>query len=190
MRTFIAIDLPKEVKNSLLVIQEKLKASAADVGWIAPENIHLTLKFLGERNEKKIQKFKEILIEVANNQNSYQIHINSLGAFPTNNSPRVIWVGIEQGDQETKSLALKLEEKIAKAGVAKEDRPFSSHITIGRTRSPLHREQLIQELNNLPAGIAQKLLVFPVKKITLFKSTLGPKGPTYEILQEASLKTA
>ncbi len=188
MRTFVAIDLPKEIKDRLSCLQEKLKASGADVKWVAPQNIHLTLKFLGERDDKKINKITEILKGVSGTQNAFQVRLSCLGAFPKIDSPRVIWVSIDKGDNETKGIAEKLEEEIAKTGIPKESRPFSSHITIGRTKSNLNIEKLVQDLKNLAGSLETEKLEFKAAKITLFKSTLTPKGPVYETLNEANLK--
>ena len=189
MRTFIAIDLPKEIKDSLAILKEQLMASGADVKWVEPQNIHLTLKFLGEVDEKKLEKIITILEEVAKNKNSFSLSISSLGAFPKLDYPRVIWLGIDEGDKESKEIAKELEEKIAKIGIPKEDKPFSSHITIGRTKSTLNREKLVQNLKTLAGGFGKRNLACRVTKIILFKSTLTPKGPIYEALKEASFKT-
>ena len=188
MRTFIAIELPSEIKDSLSRLQEELKTSGADVKWVTPENIHLTLKFLGEIDDKKIDKIIKIIDDTAKEKNKFQIRISSLGAFPKVDFPRVIWVGVDTGDKETKEIAEGLEEKIAKIGIPKEDRPFSSHITIGRTKSSLNREGLVQDLKD-KAELGGGKLNFYVTKITLFKSTLTPKGPIYEVLKATNLKT-
>ncbi|MFA5411127.1 MAG: RNA 2',3'-cyclic phosphodiesterase [Candidatus Omnitrophota bacterium] len=190
MRTFIAIELPKEIKDALSQLQAKLKTTAADVKWVDPQNIHLTLKFLGERDDKKIEKITRALEEVTRQKSSFTIVISSLGAFPNISSPRVIWAGIDKGDNETREIAGELEEKIARLGIPKEDRPFSSHITIGRTRSSLNREKLVQGLEKSADYFGKNKLEFNAGKITLFKSTLTPKGPVYAVLKEASLKTA
>ena len=188
MRAFIAIELPKEIRVRLSRLQEKLKATQADVKWVSPENIHLTLKFLGEIDDKKQEKINLILDDVIKEKCAYKIQISSIGAFPKLNFPRVIWAGVDQGDDETKAIAKGLEEKIQKIGIPKEDRAFSSHITIGRTRSTKNRDKLVQELNNI-ADISADNLKFNVTKITLFKSTLTPAGPIYDVLKEANLKT-
>ena len=188
MRTFIAIELPKEIRDYLGNLEDALKATQGDVKWVEPKNIHLTLKFLGEIDEPKKEKINSILDAVAKEKSSYKIRISSLGAFPKLNFPRVIWVGADQGDTETKEIAKILEEKIQKLGIPKEGRAFSSHITIGRTRSTKNREKLVQELKNA-ADFSGSNLEFTVTKITLFKSTLTPTGPIYEVLKEANLKT-
>lgn len=188
MRAFIAIEFPKEIKDFLSGLQEQLKKSGADVKWVEPENIHLTLKFLGEIDEKKIEKIIQILEDIARNKDSFFIRLSTLGAFPKVNFPRIIWAGIDKGEQETKQIAKILEEKIEKIGIPKENRAFSSHITLGRTRSTLNRQNLVESLNNLVHNFGGENLEFLVTKITLFKSTLIPKGPIYEALKEVSLK--
>ena len=188
MRTFIAIELPLEIKNYLSRLQDELKTAGADVKWVKPDNIHLTLKFLGEVDEKKLDKISKIIAETAEGKNKFPARISSLGAFPKTDFPRVIWVGLDTGDKEIKQIAKELEEKIAKIGIPKEDRPFSSHITIGRLRTPLNRERLVQNLKD-KAGLGGEKLEFYVTKITLFKSTLTPSGPIYEALKETNLET-
>ena len=189
MRTFIAIPLPQEIKDSLARLQEQLKSSGTDVKWVEPDNIHLTLKFLGERDDKKIEKIEQAIQDTAKDKTEFIAHISSVGAFPKISSPRVIWVGIDQGDSETKLIAGELEEKIAKIGIPKEEREFSSHITIGRTRSSKNLEKLVKILNDCAKELDELKLKFNVKKIVLYKSTLTPRGPVYEALKEATLKT-
>ncbi|MFH1888628.1 MAG: RNA 2',3'-cyclic phosphodiesterase [Candidatus Omnitrophota bacterium] len=187
MRAFIAIELPQEIKDSLENLQEELKTARSDVKWVRPENIHLTMKFLGEINDKQLDKINDIIDQAVEKRNSFRMRISSLGAFPKIDSPRVIWIGIDTGDKEVKEMAAELEEKIAEIGISKEERQFSSHITIGRTRSPLNREKLVVYIKN-KADLCGKNLEFYVGMITLFKSTLTPKGPIYEALKRANLK--
>ncbi|MCX5715241.1 MAG: RNA 2',3'-cyclic phosphodiesterase [Candidatus Omnitrophica bacterium] len=189
MRTFIAIELPQEIKDSLERLQAGLKQTGADVKWVNPENIHLTLKFLGEVDEGKIKDIEQTLEGVALNYKQFSIRPFSIGVFPKMEFPKVIWIGIDKGDNETKLIAGELEQNLAQIGMPKEDRPFSSHITIGRTKSFLNRNNLIRELKNLEGKIEGKFREFPVTRLTLLKSTLTPKGPTYEILKEVSLTT-
>lgn len=190
MRTFIAIELPESIKAQLAKVQRELAKSNADVKWVAPENIHLTLKFLGERDDKKIKKITEVIEETGKTKKAYCVKLSSLGGFPKIDYPRVIWAGMEQGDPETKGIAEELEGKIAKLGIPKEDRPFSSHITIGRVRSPLNRKELVENLKMLLPWFQKQNLEFCADKITLFKSTLSPKGPTYEPLKTIILKAS
>lgn len=188
MRAFIAIPLPEEAKQRLFEIQETLKAAQADVKWVNPNDIHITLKFMGDLNEKKLALIKEITASVANDHPAFQARIACLGTFPHRESPQVIWMGIDQGDEQIKLLNADLEARIAQcAGIPKEKRSFTSHITIGRVRSGNNREklsELLKQLEGNPRGGDGDLLI---DRIVLCKSTLTPHGPLYEILQEARL---
>jgi 2'-5' RNA ligase len=187
MRSFIAINLPQETKNLLAGIQERLKKTQLTAKWVLPGNLHLTLKFLGEINEEQYGKILGILETVANNQATFLLKITSLGAFPRIISPRIIWVGIEKGKEETEKIAKELEEQIEKIGIPKEERGFSSHITLARVKSISNRKGFTEELNKLALAFPQDL-EFKVDKISLMKSSLSIKGPTYEILKEVNLK--
>jgi len=187
MRTFIAIELPKEIKEYLARVQNKLKASGADVKWVEPANIHLTLKFLGEIDENIKTKVIASLSEIAAGRDSFIVGLSSIGAFPGIRSPRVIWAGLSLGDEDVKEIAKKIESDLEKIGLAKEDREFSSHITLGRTRSAKNRSELARMLED-PPETQQGPLEFYVSEITFFKSTLTPKGPVYEPLHKAILK--
>lgn len=189
MRAFIAIELPQEIKNRLTEIQNLLKKSGADVKWVKPENIHLTLKFLGEIDKEKLIKIVEIIEDTAGNNAPFQIRLFSLGAFPKIEFPRVIWIAIDKGDKETKRLAKELEEKIEKLGIPIEKRGFSSHITIGRVRSLLNKDRLAKVLKESENYFGGENIEFGARKITLFKSTLSSSGPVYEVLKEVNLTT-
>ncbi|OGX43785.1 MAG: 2'-5' RNA ligase [Omnitrophica WOR_2 bacterium RIFCSPLOWO2_12_FULL_51_8] len=187
MRAFIAIDLPAEIKQALSKLQDGLKLSGADVKWVEPKNIHLTLKFLGEITEESTAKIHGIIAAAAAVNPLFQARIAALGAFPSAGSPRVIWAGIDQGGEEAKKIAGQLEEKIAKLGIPREKRAFSSHITLGRTRSSKDKESLRQGLEKAAAELAGKNLIFCVREITLYKSSLTPAGPIYTALSRENL---
>lgn len=187
MRAFIAVELPKTTRDSLRHIQEELKASGADVKWVKPENIHLTLKFLGEIDPDQLAKINLILDAVSKEKKSFSIRLSSLGAFPKMDYPRVIWAGIDRGEGQTQELAKALEAKIEKLGIPKEERAFSSHITIGRIKSNLGRDKLVASLKGLRGYFNDHPQELTVTKITLFKSTLAPAGPVYEAVKEAHL---
>jgi len=189
MRTFIAIELPDQIKDKLAELQALLKKSGADVKWVKPDNIHLTLKFLGEIDEEKAIKVAEIMEDTARGAQQFQINLSSCGAFPKIEFPRVIWVAIDPGDLEAKALSKDLEEKIEKLGIPKEERPFSAHITIGRVRSLLNKDKLIKALKEAESYFGGKNIGFGVTKITLFKSALGPSGPSYAALKEVNIAT-
>lgn len=189
LRTFIAIALPTEIKNWLAKIQQALKAAGADVKWVEPENIHITIKFLGERDKKKIAEIIEAIDQVCAEIPTFELTISSLGGFPSKESARIIWVGLSKGETETKEIAKRLEEEISRTGIPKETRPFSSHITLGRVRSSLNRQRLLERMNYLEGNFPRQDFQYRAEKITLFKSTLSSRGPVYEALYLGSLKT-
>ncbi len=190
MRAFIAIELPKEIKTILAKTQEKLKSSEADIKWVEPKNIHLTLKFLGEINEEQLNKITKIITDIASSKEPFHINLSCLGAFPDIKYPRVIWAGSDKSEFELKTIVKELENKIQKIGIPKENRAFSSHITIGRARSGINKDKLKQKLEELSkTALAGKTAEFQAQKITLFKSTLTPQCPIYEVTHQANFKT-
>lgn len=184
IRTFIAVPLSDEIRQALARIQDQLKSHDVDVKWVRPENIHLTLKFLGDVKTKKIGAIKDMLDRQLSRIPSFRMLFNTLGAFPDIERPRVIWIGIEDADGRIRELAQRLETECAQLGFKKEDRPFSPHITIGRTRSPRNIVLLSQAVAQLqlPENLIQK-----ETEIVLYKSTLTPKGPIYEPLKQIDL---
>ncbi|MDD5432163.1 MAG: RNA 2',3'-cyclic phosphodiesterase [Candidatus Omnitrophica bacterium] len=187
MRCFIAIDLPDRVKSELVGLQNELKASGAQVKWTEAPNIHLTLKFLGEINEGIAQEISRLLKNISENTTCFKMDIKSIGVFPKPNFPRIIWVGVNKGDKEIKDLVRSIEDGVEKIGIAKEEREFSSHITIGRVKSTLNKDKLVnalKALENKPINAE-----FLVDRITLFKSSLTSQGPVYEALTKVNLKT-
>lgn len=186
MRTFIAIDLSEEAKRELAKLQSELKKSNADVKWVEPENVHLTLKFLGEVTDEYVIKVKEVLDKIASQFKPYEIMLSGIGAFPKLDYPRVIWVGIEKGKIETKEIADKIEEELSKLDFQKEDREFSAHLTIGRVRSPKNKQTLKEKLQTLDCKLYTVNCTL-VSSINLYQSTLTPQGPLYTCLHKVNL---
>ena len=182
IRSFIAIELNKDIKEELAKLIEKLKSSGADVKWVAPENIHVTLKFLGNISQEKIERIKGVLDKNKERFKTFSLTIAGIGAFPKLSFPRVIWVGIDEGKDSAKKIYYFLEAELEKEGFPKEERPFSPHITIGRVNSIKNKEGLKSAIENLKFAAAKTL---DVDHVTLFQSTLTPKGPIYTPLYQA-----
>lgn len=185
MRAFIAIPLTEQVHQELAHLQDKLRKSNADVKWVEPFNIHLTLKFLGEIDEEQVEKIKVSLDEIAKNRHCFDIHLAKVGAFPKISYPRIVWVGIDEGYEECKALAEATEDAMERLGFKKEDRPFSPHLTLGRVRSAKNKTQLMACLEKEKDFPSQSKV--SVSKIILFQSILTPKGPAYTPLKEFPL---
>jgi 2'-5' RNA ligase len=190
MRTFIAIELSEEIRSALGQVQSHLKYAGADVKWVNPQNIHLTLKFLGEVDEKKLEKVKTALDGVAASSRAFELSLKEIGAFPAVDHPRVVWVGLDKGSDESKALAQNIDESLSKIGFQKETRPFAAHVTIGRVRSPHNKLALKEKIISYNTNDERRTTSDErVSSITLFKSALTPQGPVYTVLHESKLCT-
>jgi 2'-5' RNA ligase len=184
VRSFIAIELTEEVQKKLGEIQNELKKADADVKWVNPCDIHLTLKFLGNVSLDLTKEISKIIDQLAKEQPHFELQIAQIGAFPKIEYPRVIWVGIEKGKEQTVQLAQTLEERLINLGFMKEKRSFKPHLTLGRVRSAHNRNQLKKLLQSL-VFVPTTMLA---NTIVLFKSTLTPHGAIYEPLHEVKFK--
>ncbi len=185
LRSFIAIELTNELHEELRILQQELKKSDIYAKWVSPENIHLTLKFLGNVDTGQIEKIKNILEEISKETKPFYLNLSGIGAFPKLDYPRVLWVGIEEGKNETIEIANKLEDGLEKIGFQKENRSFSPHLTLARIKSSKNKDRL-KTLVEQNAFISKNKVY--VDKLTLFKSTLTPKGSIYSKIYEGSFK--
>lgn len=182
MRVFIAIPLNEEIHRELLLLQDRLRKSNADVKWANPSNIHLTLKFLGKIDDKQFENIKSSLKEIIKPHKPFDIYLSSIGAFPNINFPHVIWVGVDKGKKESGNLQKDIETVLLKIGFEKEKHGFTPHLTLGRVRSEKNKSQLIEAMEKEKDFTSQGKV--SVNKITLFQSTLTAKGPIYTPLAE------
>ena len=157
--------------------------------WVKPENIHLTLKFLGEVTDEHIDKVKEALDRIAAGLKPFDISLSNLGAFPKLDFAKVVWVGIEKGKQATEDIAGKIEIELEKLGFAKEGREFSAHLTIGRVRSGKNKEELKKQVLSAHSSELIAHSQQPVNTIILYQSTLTPRGPIYTALHTSTFNT-
>lgn len=172
IRAFIAVELPEPLRREVAAFQSELKSSGSDVKWVEMENLHLTLKFLGDIEETQVASLKDGFAGL--HLSPFKIHLEGIGAFPKTTTPRVIWVGVNEGKEKLVELAQAVEK----------ERPFSPHLTIGRVRSQEHLAPLIKQLQT--AEFRAKTAA-EIGKLTLFQSTLGPRGPVYTPLAEIPL---
>jgi RNA 2',3'-cyclic 3'-phosphodiesterase len=180
LRCFIAIEIPEAVKNAIADSVGSLKRAGADVKWVSPEHIHLTLQFLGTTEESLIPEIKEALGKILSPYAPFYIKISSVGCFPDGRRPRVIWVGLE----ESRTL-INLQRDIAagmmRFGYQKEERDFTPHVTIGRVKSLRNTGDMLRRLEEIKATSFSD---FEVQNITLMKSELTPSGAIYYSLAE------
>ena len=179
MRTFVAIELAKELTSKIDQVQTVLRKTGADVSWVKPQNVHITLKFLGEIKEEKIDEVSQAVEKSVKGLKSFKVNLLGLGGFPNLKRPRVIWIGIEKGKEILAELYPKVEEEFFKIGFAKENRAFAPHLTIGRVKSPKNIENLASEINKILFQTED----FEVKEVVVIKSTLLPTGSVYTPLK-------
>ncbi|MDD5477159.1 MAG: RNA 2',3'-cyclic phosphodiesterase [Candidatus Omnitrophica bacterium] len=188
MRAFIAIDLPSNIKNAISKMQDKLNTSLPKVNWVAPVNLHLTLKFLGEISPKQLDSINQIISQTVKTITGFKIKLESLGAFPNEACARIIWIGTDQAPKALEQIVAQLETKLAGLGIPKEGRPFRAHITIGRIKHRLNPCDLEKGIDQVKNDVVYENLEFNTRGITLFQSTLGKECPTYTVLKETSFK--
>lgn len=184
MRAFLAVSLPADVRASLAVLQRGLAHSNADVKWVEPENLHVTLRFLGEITEEQRLALEALLERLAPREEPFVLGLEGIGAFPSLGSPRVFWVGLSTGRETAARIAGAIEREGATILLEKAERPFAAHVTLGRVRSPRHRPALVQRLRETSWRAPDP---WRVSALTLYQSVLGPGGPRYTVLAEVPL---
>ncbi len=186
MRAFIGLALPEEARRSLERLQQELADSGADVKWVEPRNLHLTLKFLGEISEAQRESVEAMLAGLAARTPPFLVRVKDVGAFPTRESPRVIWVGTSDGQEALTRLAGAIEQEGRRLLLPAEERPFTAHLTLGRTRSSRGLAHLAERLRTMswdpPAP-------WQVAGVSFYRSELSDAGPTYSVLAEYPLTT-
>jgi 2'-5' RNA ligase len=180
MRAFIAIDLPSELKEKIIgVISDLDDVDFCEAKWVSEEQLHLTLKFLGEIQAEDLEKVKIVLKRISQNTKSFPLQLEGLGHF----NQRVLWIG-ESSDQQTKNLAKKIDIELNKLGFAKEAREFSIHLTLARIKHVCNwakMKQILAESEDKDFG------AFKVDKIKLMDSILTKQGHIYKTIAEFSL---
>ena len=177
IRTFIAIEIDPTHKQKLLHLISTLKSSNSDVKWVTEHQMHLTLKFLGNIEETKVQEISDALTSIANSTREFTITLSNIGTFPNAKRPRVIWIGVNKGKNKLKLLAGQIETELEKLDFPKETRDFKSHLTLGRVRSPKNLQNLTKLLTEVSF---QSESAIKINKLILFQSTLTPKGAIYK----------
>ena len=168
------------IKKAIVSSTDSLKKSGAEVKWVSPENIHITLQFLGETEEAQIPLIKEALGKILLPYSPFYIKIAGIGCFPDTRRPRVIWVGTE-GSQPVINLHGDIAKGLERLGYQEEERNFTPHLTIGRVKSNRNTRELSRKMDEIKAA---SFSGFEVQNITLMKSELKPSGAIYYSLAE------
>jgi 2'-5' RNA ligase len=184
-RAFIAIDLPESVRSFLSEAQEALKSYGFGVKWVRPQNIHLTLKFLGDTATADTDKIAEAMTLAAMNCPIVSLTAKGIGVFPNVRRPRVIWAGLNGQVQTLANLQQTLNAHLANLGFATDTRAFKSHLTLGRVKGKIALDKMIAAIDNLKEFESES---FETREVILFKSELRPSGAVYTRVQAIALQ--
>ncbi len=185
LRTFIAVETGKTIRDRCVALQETLARAGADVKWVEEENLHVTLLFLGEVEDRDVPALCKAVAEVCAAQPGFRLSVEGVGCFPNPRRPRVIWVGAGAGSAELIALHDALEPPLLALGCyRREDRQYTPHITLGRVRGERSAEALASALArkaDWQAGVTE------VREVRVLSSELTPQGPVYTVLSRAKL---
>jgi 2'-5' RNA ligase len=182
LRAFIAFELPEKIRAAIADYVQPLRNLPGRVSWVKPENIHLTLKFLGDTPVKRIDGISDALREAVRGVQPMLAKISDSGVFPNERRPRVLWIGIEESTGALQRLAAAIDNRMHDFGFKKEGRGFSPHLTIGRVREG-SVDKIIAAMRERPFA-AQEV---EWNEITLMQSELRPGGSLYTPLCKIKL---
>lgn len=175
MRLFLAIDLPEKAKDYLYNFAKNLKRDYVKVSWVPKKNLHLTLKFFGDVEEKKLDELKAELKNIK--QKPFKVKLKGIGFFPDEKEPRVIWVGISP-EKDVIALQQKIDEALLLTFPS--DQKFQSHLTIGRIRAVKNPKEFAKAAKELKI----EEIEFEINSFKLMQSTLAATGPSYRVIEE------
>lgn len=187
VRTFIAVEISPSVIGRAGDLIDKLRVAAAEVNWVRPQQMHLTLKFLGDVPDTETPDICRVVEQVATDFEPFEIRCRGAGAFPNIRDPRTLWIGIDDGAEELQRLQAELDQALkSKLGYAKEPRRFHPHLTIGRVKRELPEgrgelTRLLEQHADFDADLAI------IDEVVTFASFLGRKGPAHDALGRAEL---
>lgn len=183
IRCFVAVECGgNELAAKFKEVRRVLEATRADMKFVEPENVHLTLKFLGEIEPSLVEQASQVVKETG--FQPFSARLEGVGVFPNRRRPRVVWAGITDGVSQLAEVWKDVDTKLSGLGFERERRRFSPHITIGRIRSGRNRDRLVEELSTLSDYVFGGL---HVDRIVLKKSVLTPRGPIYTTLAESAV---
>ncbi len=185
IRTFIACEISPKLRERLGREMGRLREAAPLVAWVKPENVHLTLKFLGDVKEDDLGELFEELEAEAEGFGPFSLEVRGVGAFPNWRNPRVVWAGMGEGAEEAVRLAGLVEDLCVDLGYEAEHRPFRPHLTLGRVKIPAHGHGLegaAREMGGIPFGHID------VDEVVVYMSSLRRTGPVYSPMARFELR--
>jgi 2'-5' RNA ligase len=189
LRTFVAIDLDRELRYELERVQESLRQQVAprSIRWVKPRAIHLTLKFLGDTPSDRVGAVKEALVQASLQVSPFTFRVKGLGCFPNTQRPRILWVGLEDPSGNLIRLRDAVEAQVAPLGFPTESRPFRPHLTLGRVQRHASKSEVIEAGAVVFNSPIRSIGEMAVTRVSHIRSDLKPGGPVYTTLAEAIL---
>jgi RNA 2',3'-cyclic 3'-phosphodiesterase len=184
VRAFVAIESSGGVASRAAALITKLRAADAKVTWVAADNMHWTLKFLGDVNLTATAEICSVLQEAVTGLPAFDVQVVGLNAFPNNDRPRTIWLGVTEGEEIMAELAETIDRRLAALGYKPEGRRFRPHLTLGRVRGVQNIEVLSELLKAHADYVAGPM---EIDEVSLYTSYLERQGPRYEALCRAVL---
>jgi RNA 2',3'-cyclic 3'-phosphodiesterase len=185
VRTFIAVEVGEAIRSSAVALQQALAKTGADVNWVPAENIHVTLLFLGEVDERDLAAVCRVVADTAAGEPPFALRVSGVGAFPNPRRPKVVWAGVTDGAAELVRLHGRLEQPLLDLGCyRREDRPYTPHLTLGRVKSEADGHALAPALPKHADWTGGQTTV---NELVLFASELRRDGPTYTALGRGKL---
>jgi RNA 2',3'-cyclic 3'-phosphodiesterase len=185
-RVFCAIDLPEAVREKGAAHVERLRVSSpqAQVSWNRKQNIHLTMKFLGELPVSRVDNLSAAAARAVGRLSPFEIYIEGPGVFPKHGPPRVLWIGVRDNSGKLATLSSRFEEECAKEGFVREKRPFHPHLTLARLR----QRDGAQALAAKHQGMHFEPLEIVVHELLVIRSELSPEGSKYTVISRHQLE--
>lgn len=184
MRLFVAVDFPRDLRERMLEVTRPVRSKDLPLRWLGVDQLHLTLKFLGEVPRDDLSEARGILEEVASDYRPFDVGFREMGAFPTLRSPRVVWLGVEPV-LELRSAKHDLEHAYARMGIERETRAFRPHVTVARVQGRSTTGTL-RRLESLAREVTLDE-EYRVEEFHLVRSHLRPDGAEYETIHAAPL---
>ena len=189
IRSFVAILLPDDLRESIAATVERLRPLGTAVAWVPPQNLHVTLRFLGNQTEERLAEAADALHEAGAGCAPLHVTFHGIGAFPGLERPRILWVGMAQGVLEVRALQARVADALAERGFPREERAWHPHLTIGRVfdERRWRREAGPPLRGALAKAAATRFGTVRVSEVALMRSDLSPKGARYSVRCVAAL---
>ena len=184
MRLFIAANIPPGIRDSIYGDAAAIRAASTAIRWVSATALHITLKFLGQQDDRLVDEFRSALESVARRHQPFSVETTEIGAFPNFRRPRVVWVGMTEA-KSFQALARDIDQALGRVGIAPETRAFQAHLTLGRAKGEMRPPEAAALAEAATAPRPSRSFV--VETVDLMRSELGPGGSRYSVMASVPL---